>query len=322
MGSSFRAHIRTAMKAAFGLLLIALLVRRVDVGAIKSALGLYTWSWLLAATTIMVASWPIAALRWRIFVPSVPLRRLLELTLIGQFYSIVLPGQLAGELAKAYRLAKGRAEAEKLAASVVADRIIGMIALLLVAGLGMAYSSSRLPATVAWIFVGMTLALTICMFITRAAPVYALVTRSISRLEGTRLRVLASSLHRAVAAWHDFAGTPRRLFASLALGLVFQALGVLMVAMLGANLGIALPLADWAWIVGVMSLAVLLPITIGGIGLREGALIGCLGFAGVASATAIALSFGIFAVTLFGALAGGAVEFAELRKQSRGIEHG
>ena len=95
-----------------------------------------------------------------------------------------------------------------------------------------------------------------------------------------------------------------------------------MVAILGTNLGIALPLVDWAWIVGVMSLAVLLPLTIGGIGLREGALIGCLGFAGVPSESAIALSFGIFAVTLSGALAGGAVEFAELRKQSRGTEHG
>lgn len=310
------SHMRTAMKAAFGLLLIALFLQRVDLDAIKNAIGRYSLSWLLAATAVMVLSWAVAAARWRIFAPSVPFARLLRLTLIGQFYSIVLPGQLAGEFAKAYRLAKGHDEAEKLAASVVVDRIIGMIALLLLAGVGSANSSLRIPAAIAWLFVGLTLSLISCLFITRAAPVYAFVSRSIARLERTRLRALALPLHRALAAWHDFGGSPQRLVGSLALGILYQVLGVLMVMLLAVNLGIALSPADWSWIVGVMSLAVLLPVTIGGIGLREGALIGCLGFAGVPAATAIALSFGILAITLVGALAGGAVEVVEMTHSS------
>lgn len=303
---------RTVLKASFGLLLLALLLWRLDLYAIGTALGRYSWPWLLAALGLVASSWPLAAARWKLFVPESSYSRLLELTLIGQFYAVVLPGQLAGELVKAYRLAKGTVDAERLAASVVVDRIIGTIALLVVGSCGLLLSQHHLPSTLAWLFTGLTLALIISLYALRLQPIHRLATHLVTSLEGTRLRGLATSLHRAIHAWCDFGRSPARLLASWILGVLFQLLGVAIVVVLANNLGIDLPLADWAWIFGLVSLAVLLPVTLGGIGLREGALVGCLGFLGVSAEQAIALSLGILAVTVSAALVGGGLELAEV----------
>lgn len=305
----------TALKAAFGLLLVALLLWRLDLHAIGTALGRYSWPWLLAALGLITATSPLAAARWKLFVPKASFFRLLELTLIGQFYAIVLPGQLAGELVKAYRLAKGKVEAERLAASVAVDRIVGTLALLIVASGGLLLSPHRLPGALAWLFTGLTLVLVASLYALRLQPIQRVAICLVTSLERTRLHGLSASLHRATDAWRDFAGSSGRLLASFVLGILFQLLGVAIFAVLANNLGIGLPLADWAWIVGVVSLAILIPVSIGGIGLREGALVGSLAFLGVAPERAMALSFGVFATTLVGALIGGLLELVESTRE-------
>jgi len=304
---------RSLCKLLVGLALIGALLWRLDVYVVIAALDKYRWSYLLAASLLFLTSFPISALRWKLFAPRFALRALLELTLIGQFYAVVLPGQLAGELVKAYRLAKGKADAERLAVSVFVDRVLGMVALLLVAGAGIVFSPHRLPAVLSYLVAALMLLLLAGLFAFRIRALYALVIPFTRRLHRTRLQRLASGLERAFDAWRDFSHSPARLLASISLGVVFQCLNVAIHAVLAANLGIALPLADWAWVVAVESLAVLLPISIGGLGLREGALIGCLVHLGVTGEAALALSLGIFAIMLFGALLGALVELVAQR---------
>ena len=62
------------------------------------------------------------------------------------------------------------------------------------------------------------------------------------------------------------------------------------------------------------------PVSVAGIGLREGAFIGSLGFLGVSGERAIALSFGVFALMAFGAMVGWIVDIADrapVKPQSR-----
>jgi hypothetical protein len=86
---------------------------------------------------------------------------------------------------------------------------------------------------------------------------------------------------------------------------------VLIYMLLATDMGINVSGFDWMWIVGVTSLAVLLPVSIAGIGLREGALVGCLAVLSVSTESSIALSIGVLAVVLAGALIGAALEVAE-----------
>jgi len=306
------ASTKSLFKLLAGLLIVAALLSRLDLATTLDVLGRYRWSLLLLALALFALSCPIAALRWKLFASEAPLRKLLELTLVGQFYSIVLPGQIAGEVVKAYRLGRGAADAERLAASVFVDRVIGVIALLLVACAGIALSPHHLPEALSVAILAVMTMLFFGLFALRIPVLHAFALGSAHWLSGTRLRRFAPALERAIEAWRQFSRKPSRLVFSLILGIAFQLLAIGIYAVLGTNIGIQLTPYDWAWVVAIASVAVLLPLSIAGLGLREGALVGCLAWLGVSGERAIALSLGVFAIMLSGAAAGGLLELIRI----------
>ena len=86
--------------------------------------------------------------------------------------------------------------------------------------------------------------------------------------------------------------------------LVFNALSISVFVVLGAALGLHLSLAAWAVVVGLISLALLLPVTVAGIGVRDAGLVALLAALGQDAKAALALSFMLLALTLIGAIAG------------------
>jgi uncharacterized membrane protein YbhN (UPF0104 family) len=50
----------------------------------------------------------VAAFKWQVFLQEHSFKKLFHFTLVGQFYSLILPGQLLGEMAKAYRFSSGK----------------------------------------------------------------------------------------------------------------------------------------------------------------------------------------------------------------------
>jgi hypothetical protein len=91
-------------------------------------------------------------------------------------------------------------------------------------------------------------------------------------------------------------------------GIIFQVLCILTTTLLANNLRISVSIIDWCWIFGVVTIILFFPISIGGIGVREGSFIGILGFMGVTSEKAIALSFSIFSLELLLGILGGILD--------------
>src|SRR6185295_5221235 len=108
--------------------------------------------------------------------------------------------------------------------------------------------------------------------------------------------------------WRDAQVSAPVMLTSLALGLVFNVLSIAVFVVLGAALGLHLSLAAWAVVVGMTSLALLLPVTVAGIGVRDASLVTLLTALGQDAEAALALSFLLLALTLIGALAGFAAE--------------
>jgi hypothetical protein len=222
----------------------------------------------------------------------------------------VLPGQIAGELVKAYRLGKGRVDAEKVAVSILVDKITGLLGLLLVMSAGLFASVADIPEGVSL----STLLLTIALLVLLASfriPIFARVFE----------RMLDSAAHREnwfspfvsrvgllYQAWVNYLRQPLRLVWATILGVVFQLLCVLMNLNIAVILGIDLAFADWCWIIGLVSIALLLPITIAGFGVREGVFVSLLALQGVTAEKSIALSLCVFGVSFVNALIGCVLE--------------
>lgn len=90
-------------------------------------------AWLLLGTPFFVT-----AIRWRgLMRPQgidMPLGKCLQLTFVGQFYSIIMPGITGGDILKIVYAARLTGSKTKSFITIILDRVIGLVALMVIAG--------------------------------------------------------------------------------------------------------------------------------------------------------------------------------------------
>jgi hypothetical protein len=312
------ATYRWVLKFAVSAALITWLLARSDLAQLGAGLRSLDRATVALALGIYALSILVAAAKWRVLVPGTAITLLSGLTLIGQFYAIVLPGQIAGEVMKAYRLGQGRVDAERIAASVVLDKATGLLALLLIGLAGLYATGLELPGALRGVL-AVAFLFGVAGAISLAIPgVHPIIRRTCMKVaqSAPRLASLASRVAFFFDAWRDYLRRPRWLVLSVGIGVAYQLCNIAILTLVGSKIGIALPVADWFWIFCVVSLAVVLPLSIGGLGIREGAFVGVLGFLAIPNEQALALSFSVFGLQLCGALVGGLLEVVGLRGSS------
>ena len=300
---------RWLAKVFFASMLLAWLISRADLGQLHelwSKMSIAVFCALVAVNAIGIV---VASLKWWLLLPEFRVGLLLQINLMAQFYSLFMPGQVGAEAAKAYRLARGRPGAERVAASVVLDKITSLVAILTVGLAGAALSSLTINLATRATLVG---AFALCLGVLvafkipwmhsagRAAAVYT--RRSSSRVGGflDRCKVF-------VDAWQQYLRRPGTLLFSFFVGLVHQLIYVGMVALVGTTMGVQLPIYEWLWILTLVSVAAFAPVTVGGVGIREGTFVVLLATLGVGVDAALAISLVLFALQLLMAVVGAVV---------------
>jgi uncharacterized membrane protein YbhN (UPF0104 family) len=221
--------VKRALKVIVALFLLWLVVRNLNLEALVAALQRLRFWPVTAAIAIFFLSCCVATSKWRLLWPKAPWLEMLKANFIGQFYSTALPGQIAGEVVKTYRLGQRFSDTAAVAASVLVDRATGIVGLLLLAFVGVLLSKARVPSAAVALLVG-----------SAAAVMAALCAISVPRLADTAKRVIEKSgdrwrLLRGVSraltalllAWKSLMSRPRIIVASICLGVAFQALGIL-----------------------------------------------------------------------------------------------
>jgi len=303
---------RLVLKLAISLGLLAWLLLRSDIGQVVASLQKLSPSVIASVAALIPMMISVAAFKWWVLIPGHRFLDLVRLNLVGTFYSIVLPGQVAGEAVKIYRLGAGRADAEEIAASVIMDKVNGMIGLLALGILGAYFSRLGIPRPLLVTF-GAALAIGLVALYSIRLP---LIRRGIESSIGfvsrrwSWTKPLADRAALFFTAATRYLARPWLMVASVVLGMAYHLLCISVFLIVGPTFGIDLGLVEWLWIFAVVALAVLLPLSIGGLGIREGASVAVLGLLQVPSASALALSLTIFATQLATAILGGLIEFA------------
>ena len=283
------------LKLVIGLAILALVLMRVDSGSIWSAITALSPTTLVIALLLTFVAHFINAVKLRIFLPHLSLGQSVRFTLIAVFYGTALPGQLAGDAVKAVRLARASdADAATVVGAVAVDKVVGLFALLLLTALGLGLHRGQFSAEVTHA----ALAATVLAALGLAAMLVVPLPSWLGRWS------------QKFAAWRALTLTPVTLLTALLVGLVFQMFCIALFALLGAALGIDLPIASWAVVVGLIGVVLLLPLTVAGIGLRDGTLLTVLGALGQSEAAAVALSFSLLALNILAALVGFVVDVA------------
>lgn len=315
---------RPGLKALVSVLLVALLLWRVDVAEVGRVLAVASPGLMALAGLLFFLMHVLNALKLRVLLPELRAGRLLAYTLVAQLYALVLPGQLAGEAVKAYRLSRdeGRGQGQgeigggRIVSAVAFDKVTGIVGLLLLTGGGLAMQSARFGDGLL-VGVGLVLAGLVAATVLLAwAPARALLLALLGWRAGPRREaLLLGPLRRFLEAWRDQTRRPGRALLSVAVGIAVQVAAVAGSQALGLAVGIDQPFSVWGAVIGLMSVIVLMPVTVAGIGLREASLVGLLDLVGVPHAQSLALGFGILAFQVMVALLGAVIDLTVLRER-------
>jgi glycosyltransferase 2 family protein len=144
VGSKLKRLLKTALKFAVTAAALYFVIRKINVADV---LALYSQSNLfliLAALVAFVLSKLVSAIRLNIFFSAIGLRLSektnLKLYMLGMFYNLFLPGGIGGDGYKIYILQKTyQTGTKKIFGAVLADRLSGMVALVILALLGVSF---------------------------------------------------------------------------------------------------------------------------------------------------------------------------------------
>jgi glycosyltransferase 2 family protein len=105
----------------------------IDPEVLRRAAG--NWPMLLAALGVMLVTPLLTALRWRVLLRihniELSLFDLLRLVMVGLFFTLIAPGGIGGDVVKAWYVARDSSKRAAAATSVLLDRYLGLVTLLL-----------------------------------------------------------------------------------------------------------------------------------------------------------------------------------------------
>jgi len=301
------------LRILVSLLLVGALVFFVDldqVGRILASSRLDLVAWLLA---LMAAMRVLSGYRWFLLMragsPDIAFMSILRISLISVFAATFLPSGVGGEAIRIYGAARASSDLALAFSSAVVERAFGMFALLVMAAAGLSFGPPGLPDLLrTWSFAGLLgLALAAWLAMARRPRDHLLsVLARFSILSPVRER-----LRKLYARFDLFANGPVLLW-SLLLAFVLQ-LGRILAALLAARaLHVDVAFVNFLVIVPAALLISSLPVSIGGLGVREGVMVTLLAMVGVAPAAGLAISVLLF-VTGFVTTLPGAVFLAQMR---------
>jgi uncharacterized protein (TIRG00374 family) len=229
----------------------------------------------------------------------------------GLFATLFLPSIIGGDVV---RLAVGLRRSPNPAAVLagnVADRFIDMTAQAGLVLLGIILLPGSLPTTLKFavrkgifVFGGMLLGLVVLVL---------LLYRPILRGRSVRFRRRLARLRHALRA---SSRRPHILFFGWVLGTAIQSTFLTLTALLAISCGLFLPLRVWFFAWPLAKLAALLPLTQGGIGVREAALVGLLSPFGAPAHLVLAAGLVWEAVVIVGGLIAGFTAFLLRRSET------
>lgn len=294
-------------KIAFSIALLAYILSSIDLPALGQSLKNIKLQYFSLALLFFCLGLPLRTLRWSIFLRQKKVHisqgRLLQLYFIGMFFNQFLPTSFGGDAVRTWFIHREHRSAHIPATSVVAERLCGVFALFcigLVSSLYWLMSGTQSPVAVS--------AFTLCLsgvagilFLT-AAPLHSLLTRLFHFF---KMRWGWEPVDNIYHSCREYTENKPDILRAVLLSLCTSASSILIGYYLSLALSWGLPLSVFLFTIPIITVIIMVPVTLGGVGLRETAFLLVFSQFGVPGQKAVALALLWFAVNILSGLAGG-----------------
>lgn len=292
--------------------LLLWLLRMVQFEELKTALYDSKWFLFIISTLIAWARLIVASCRWHIILAAdstnISIFRLFYWYMIASFFNIFLPTAMGGDIMRIYELAKYNSKKAEAVASVLMERILGLFALIGMATVALFLSAQARHEPRIYVSV---LVISSVSFMVSVLLFYPPFSRAIIRFSGrVRLGKIGAKLGNAHNAFYKLQVHRKAIILAFSVSILFQVIGVFCIYLIGMALDINAPLPFYFLSLPIIYLVTMVPVSINGMGVREGAFVFFFTSIGNSTASALMLSFLSFAQLIATGLLGGILYIA------------
>ena len=317
-----RVSLSRIFRFTVAVVLTAYILWKAHPGDVLRATAGVDWRWIAAAVALLFIDRTLMAYRWMVLLRALtpgsrpPFHSVMRIFFVSTFVGTFLPS-VGGDLYRAYSLSRLKVSGVESAASVLMDRVLGVMSIVIVgvAALVPAPEAARnrwMLLTLALASIGCLVA-AVAVFSERAAAAGQVV---VARLPNERARRIGAGMIDAVRRYSRHHG---ELVNVLGMSVGVQMVRVIQAWCLGRALGIETGLVMYFIFIPIVLLIMLLPITVSGLGTSQGAFGWLFGSIGVPAAAAVALSILFVALGVVGNLPGGILYVLGNRRETRQV---
>lgn len=282
---------------------LAFLFWKIGLGETLDVLRQADMRYLLTAFLLVILGLVIRACRWFVLLRGldldVPLGRLVHLYFVGAFFNSFLPTGFGGDVVRALELG-GDTDSSAAVGTVLLDRMSGLLVLFAMGLMALPFTFTRLDPWLAGLLVGVAGGGLI-------AGALVLEGRFLRRATGrlpTALSLRGEGFLAQVYAAVTGCGR-RAVMEALGISVVFNVVNVLVNWLCGLAVGIPQGPGFYFIVTPLISVTLLVPLSISGLGVRDWVTVALFSSVGVDDNTAAAMSLSIYLVSAAAGLLGG-----------------
>ena len=321
--SSVRRFARPALKLVVSGALLAVLFSRINVGTLWPSMRKASIEWLVIALAVYLVTVLVGVWRWWLLLDaqgvSIPPRGLLASFFVALFFNNLLPSNIGGDVIRIGDSAK-HTRSKTLATTVVlVDRVMGLVGLVLVAACGASVAAAvsasghaAIPLWPSWFWANLPLWLWAGFVLGAAATTPAFyapagVGRLLQPLTVLHPEWVGGRIESITTTLARFREHPGALASCFGGAVFVQLATVLFYLAVAYALHVHIPLSNLAVIVPVAGVVQMVPVSFGGLGVRELAFSVYFTGIGLTGESALLLSLCATALMMLFSLSGAAI---------------
>ncbi|MCM8801509.1 MAG: flippase-like domain-containing protein [Candidatus Omnitrophica bacterium] len=258
------------LRISISILLLIILFNQIQIKDMLKLLKNTKILVLLFSFSIFLLSYFLCFLRWSMLLKAISIRvslsRLFVSFCAGVFFNLFLPSTIGGDLVRTLDLTTHTQKSKEVLATVILDRLSGYIGLVSVAIIAVLWGLRLIKQREVFILIGiMTLFLIALLLFLFNKTVYSKIN-NLFKDSNTGVKHYLKNLYEQI---HSFKSYRKTILANLLLSFLIQLLCSLTFYLLGVSLGIKINFIYFFILIPIISVITLIPVSMGGLGLRE-----------------------------------------------------
>lgn len=306
--------LKLSIRLTFTIFIFFYILKIIDINdTFKNLFKINIFIYIISVSLLFIISMNVLTLKWKYILEKFGIRanffKLLKLNYFSVFISVIGLGYLVGETFKAFKVIKGVGSKTPYIASIILDRLTGFLTLGMLSSSYLIFSKTVKYNFLLFTIIIFSISIFGVLFLLFSREILYFINKNIFAGKIENLKFLNITL--SYKLFNKKIPTSFKLLV-LAYSVIYHFSLIVSLWLISKSININLSLFQFAWVYALSSMVLLLPITIAGIGVREGSFIVLLGSVGVNAEKAVSLSiYFFFSQLLLGAL-GGFLEFKDL----------